>query len=236
MNKADILVFAAHPDDAEIGVGGILAKHAKAGKVIVICDLSYAELSSNGTVELRQQEAKKASEILGINERINLELPDRGLFVDGPTVEKIARVIRKYRPEVVLAPYWEDRHPDHVMCSRLVEEAVFSAKLRNLYTDVESWQVQQLYFYFINDTAIADLMIDITEVYDTKREALRAYQSQFMAASDRDSVETPLTQGYLEQVEARDRMLAQKWSLPYAEGLVCKLPLLADSLDLFGKR
>lgn len=226
----DILIFAAHPDDAEIGIGGIIAKHSKMGQRIVICDLTYAELSSNGTVELRQQEAEKASQILGVSKRINLGLPDRGLFMEATNIERLARVIREHRPRIVMAPYWEDRHPDHIMCSRLTTEAVFSAKLRKLYSDSEAWNIDQLYYYFINDIQQADVMFDVSEVYNIKRQALQAYQSQFVVKQDSSSVQTPLTQGYLEQVEARDRLLAQKWSLMYAEGLISKLPILMNSL------
>ncbi len=121
----DILIFGAHPDDAEIGMGGTIAKHTDAGYKVGLCELTYAELSSNGTVELRQREASEAGRVLDIAVRSNLGLPDRGLFLCKEHIDAVTLEIRKHRPRIVFAPYWEDRHPDHVACSRIVQEAVF---------------------------------------------------------------------------------------------------------------
>lgn len=228
----DMLIFGAHPDDAEIGMGGTIARHAAAGYRIGICDLTRAEMSSNGTVERRSAEAEAASRALKLAVRTNLDLPDRGLFLQPDYIERIAAEIRRWRPRIVFAPYWEDRHPDHVACSRLVQEAVFNAKLRRYMPDLPAHTVQETYFYFINDVYEPDLMVDVSEVYHQKQEALKAYASQFEMPTSGDVVATPLNQGYLERVEARDRLLGQRRSLGYAEGFVSKLPLLADLLTL----
>lgn len=229
--KLDLLVFGAHPDDAEIGMGGTIAKHVLAGCRVGICDLTYAEMSSNGTVETRKREAEAASRALGLAERSNLGLPDRGLDGSRAQLEAIVREIRRLQPRFVFAPYWEDRHPDHVMCSRMVQDAVFSAKLRNYMPETPAAAVESMFFYFINDTANADLMVDVTDCYERKREALRAYRTQFEAGGA-DAVKTPLNQGYLDNVEARDRLLGQKRLVPYAEGFVTRLPYL---VHLFGE-
>lgn len=225
----DILIFGAHPDDAEIGMGGTIYKHASAGYRVGICDLTLAEMSSNGTVELRQQEAAKASELLGLAVRSNLRLPDRGLWMGPEPVRAITLEIRKHKPRIVFAPYWDDRHPDHIACSKLVQEAVFNAKLRRYEPDAPAHTVEQCYFYFINDIAESDLLVDISDCHEQKMKALSAYQSQFeVAGAGNDYVNTPLNQGYLERVEAKDRMLGQKRMVPYAEGFVSKLPYLVD--------
>jgi bacillithiol biosynthesis deacetylase BshB1 len=151
------------------------------------------------------------------------------LFLEREAIERITLEIRKYRPRLVFAPYWQDRHPDHVMCSRLVEEAVFNAKLRNFRPDVEPVTVQQLYFYFINDVYEPQVATDVSEVYEAKRQALRAYASQF-TQTGRDIVATPLNQGYLERVEARDYLLGQRFFIRYAEGFASKLP---QRIELF---
>ncbi|WP_282935605.1 bacillithiol biosynthesis deacetylase BshB1 [Paenibacillus sp. RC67] len=225
----DILIFGAHPDDAEIGMGGTIYKHAAAGYRVGICDLTYAEMSSNGTVELRQQEASMASQVLKLSMRSNLGLPDRGLWIGPEHIVAITREIRKHKPRIVFAPYWEDRHPDHIACSKLVQEAVFNAKLRRYETETPAHTVEQCYFYFINDVAESDLLVDITDCHEQKMEALRAYRTQFEAVgSNNDFVQTPLNQGYLERVEAKDRMLGQKKMIPYAEGFVTKLPYMVN--------
>jgi len=225
-DSLDILIFGAHADDAEIGMGATIAKHTAAGLKVGICDLTYAEMSSNGTVELRQAEAEEAARLLGLSVRTNLGLPDRGLFLSPAYIERITTEIRKYKPRIVFAPYWQDRHPDHIACSHLIQEAVFNAKLRRYLPETEAVQVQQLYFYFINDVYEADVMVDVTGWYDAKIAALSAYRSQFVTAQD--TVSTPLNQGYVERVEARDRLMGQKRMITYAEGFVSKLPLLVD--------
>lgn len=225
----DILIFGAHPDDAEIGMGGTIVKHVKAGLSVGICELTYAELSSNGTVERRQAEASQASSALGITVRTNLGLPDRGLFICKEQIDAVAMEIRKHRPRLVFAPYWEDRHPDHIMCSKLVQEAVFTAKLRNYRPDIPPVTVEGCYFYFINDLYEADLMVDISGEQTDKMKALGCYRSQFEAAgTGEDRVATPLTQGYLERVVARDRLLGMKRQVDFAEGFISKLPYLVD--------
>ncbi|EPR28187.1 GlcNAc-PI de-N-acetylase family protein [Geobacillus sp. WSUCF1] len=103
----DLLAFGAHPDDVEIGMGGTIAKYVRRGYRIVICDLTQAELSSNGTVDERQREAAEAARRLGVSERFNLGLPDRGLYVEEEAIRQIAAVIRRYRPRLVFAPYWK---------------------------------------------------------------------------------------------------------------------------------
>jgi bacillithiol biosynthesis deacetylase BshB1 len=218
------LVFGAHADDAEIGMGGTIAKHAQAGYRVGVCDLTEAEMSSNGTVELRRQEAATASAVLGISRRSNLQLPDRGLAPVREQVEAIVEEIRLTKPRIVFAPYWKDRHPDHVQCSRLIEEAVFNAKLRKFMPDLPPVQVERLIYYYINDMDEVSLVVDVSECYDLKRQALAAYRSQFDRSAVEDSVATPLTNGYLKRVESRDYLLGQGKGWHYAEGFAVKQP------------
>ncbi|MEK3881421.1 bacillithiol biosynthesis deacetylase BshB1 [Paenibacillus sp. PL2-23] len=224
MEKLDILVFGAHADDAEIGMGGTIAKHTSAGYRVGICDLTEAEMSSNGTVELRRQEAAQASAVLGLYARTNLGLPDRGLQPSREQIEAVVAEIRRWQPRYVFAPYWVDRHPDHIACSKLIEEAVFNAKLRQYMPDTPPAQVEQLFYYYINDMEQVSLLVDVTSAYEAKRAALRAYRSQFDRSATGDSVETPLTNGYLERVEARDYLLGQSRGWSYAEGFAIKKP------------
>ncbi|MFD0711186.1 bacillithiol biosynthesis deacetylase BshB1 [Paenibacillus sp. GCM10027626] len=225
----DILAFGAHPDDVEIGMGGTISKHTAAGVKVAICDLTRAEMSSNGTVEIRWQEAAVAAELLGVAERSVLNLPDRGLTGAAEQIEAIVREIRRLRPRIVFAPYWEDRHPDHGACSRLVEEAVFNAKLRNYLPELPAVQVEQLLFYYINDSADVSLLVDVSGQYNQKRASLRAYKSQFMGAgAGEDRVATPLTDRYIERVEARDMLLGQTKHWQYAEGFAIKRPHVVE--------
>lgn len=226
-----ILAFGAHPDDVEIGMGGTIAKYAQQGYDIGICDLTLAELSSNGTVHTRQQEAKRAADILGVRTRIQLKLPDRGLIVQKEHIDPIVTVIRTYRPKIVFAPYWEDRHPDHGQCARLVEEAVFSAAIRR-YGELPPHRVHAVYFYMINGFHRPHFVVDISDTIDKKLASLRAYESQFERTSN--SVDTPLTNGYIETVESRERLFGKEVGVSFAEGFISKKPVILAH-DLLGE-
>ncbi|PQP82004.1 bacillithiol biosynthesis deacetylase BshB1 [Paenibacillus sp. PCH8] len=222
----DILIFGAHADDAEIGMGGTIAKHTAAGLKVGVCDLTRAEMSSNGTVERRTEEAEQASSILGLSCRTNLALPDRGLYITPEHVQAVTAEIRRHAPRMVFAPYWEDRHPDHVHCSKLVQEAVFNAKLRNYMPDMPAVQVKELYFYFINDIGPTDLIVDISEHYEQKENSLLSYRSQFERGDG--VVSTPLNQGYIERVKARDSLLGQRSLIAFAEGFATITPYVVN--------
>lgn len=226
--KLDILVFGAHADDAEIGMAGTIAKHTAAGLKVGLCDLTAAEMSSNGTVELRKEEAQQAADLLGVSVRTNLGLSDRGLFITEEHVAAVTAEIRRFAPAIVFAPYWEDRHPDHIACSKLVEEAVFNAKLRKYMPDKPAISAPQLFFYFINDLGRTDLIVDITKQYGVKEQALSCYRSQFTKPQGADAVSTPLTEGYIERVRSRDMLLGQQRLIPYAEGFATKVPYAVD--------
>ncbi|MCL6602353.1 MAG: bacillithiol biosynthesis deacetylase BshB1 [Paenibacillus sp.] len=228
--KLDILIFGAHADDAEIGMAGTIAKHTAAGFSVGLCDLTAAEMSSNGTVEQRKLEAQQAADLLGVKVRTNLGLPDRGLFMTQENLDAVTAEIRKFSPELVFAPYWEDRHPDHIACSKLVEEAVFNAKLRKYMPELPVVTAPQLYFYFINDLGRTDLIVDVTDHYTAKENALSCYRSQFQKTPGEEYVSTPLNNGYIERIRSRDTLLGQRRLIPYAEGFATKVP---HAVDLF---
>ncbi|HSU80334.1 MAG TPA: bacillithiol biosynthesis deacetylase BshB1 [Candidatus Angelobacter sp.] len=230
MTELDLLAFGAHPDDVEIGMGGTLALHVKQGFKVGIVDLTQAELSSNGTVTIRQEEAEQAAKVLGLSVRQNLGFPDRGLLDPAAIVPVLVDMIRTYKPTLVFAPYEIDRHPDHGHCGRLVEEAVFSAGIHKYQGREErpAHRVSSFYSYFINGFHSPDFVVDITSVQDKKRESLMAYKSQFIKVEG--GVETPLTSGYVESVESRDRLFGKEVGLAFAEGFKTKKPFVQRSL------
>lgn len=231
----EILAFGAHADDVEIGMGGTIAKFVSEEKNVGICDLTDADLSSNGTVDRRKLEASDAARILGAVERVSLGFPDRGLYMKDEYIRKIAGVIRKYRPRIVFAPYFEDRHPDHGNCSRLVEEAVFSSGIKKYQTDKGELphRVNHIYFYMINGFHKPDFVIDISSFMKIKLEALNAYKSQFEKTIH--SYNTPLVNGYLETVEAREKLFGKQVGVDYAEGFKTKVPILLNRDLLLGE-
>ena len=230
--EIDILAIGAHADDVEIGMGATIAKYAAMGKKIVLCDLTRSELSSNGTVETRKAEALAAGKVLGIHARFTLHIKDRGLWNVDENIQAIVELIRIVKPKIVFAPFWEDRHPDHGNCSKLVEEALFSAGIRNYKAnDTEPHRADRLYFYMINGFHKPDFVIDVSEYMEIKKQSLNCYASQFIKSAG--SVDTPLVNGYIESVEARERLFGNEVGRPFAEGFKTKKPVLIHN-DLLG--
>lgn len=234
INHLDILAFGAHADDVEIGMGGTIAKYASQGKRIGICDLTRAELSSNGTVDIRAEEAQNAAGIIGVQVRENLHLPDRGLYITEDSIKLVAAVIRKYRPKIIFTPYSVDRHPDHGNCTKIVEEAFFSAGIRKFETNevFPPYRPSQIFYYMINGFHKPDFVVDITEFMDQKISSLNAYRSQFQKTNN--SFDTPLVNGYIESVEAREKLFGKEVGVKYAEGFKVKAPIILNK-DLLGE-
>jgi bacillithiol biosynthesis deacetylase BshB1 len=230
LTAVDLLAIGPHPDDIEIGIGGLVAKHASLGHLVGLCDLTAGEMGSNGTVEERLAEAEAARAVLGAHWRVNLRLPDRALGRDAGQTRAIASLVRTARPKVVAIPYWSDRHPDHVAASHLLTEAVFSAGLRRYAADGDAWKPLSVCYYFINDSAAPSFVVDVSDQYDVKRRALACHATQFAPAAA-DAVPTRLTSSRFQQlIESRDAHLGALAGVAFAEGIVVKSPVVRPHL------
>jgi bacillithiol biosynthesis deacetylase BshB1 len=224
MSPVDLLAIGPHPDDIEIGIGGIVAKHAALGHRVGLCDLTAGEMGSNGTVEERLAEAEAARTVLGAAWRVNLRLPDRAIGSSPDHQRLVASLVRSARPRVVAIPYWADRHPDHVAASHLLTEGVFSAGLRRYLADGEAWKPESVCYYFINDMAVPSFVVDVSEHYEMKRRALACHVTQFQP-SQPDAVATRLTSARFRQlVESRDAQFGAVAGVAFAEGIIVKQP------------
>ncbi|MEE3284825.1 MAG: bacillithiol biosynthesis deacetylase BshB1 [Planctomycetota bacterium] len=177
----DLLVVAAHPDDAEISVGGVILSSVAAGRRVGVLELTNGEPTPRGTVERRAAETAAATEVLGVTWRGNLGLPNRSLQADLPARQQLAEVFRLTRPAVILAPYWEDAHPDHVAASQLVDDARFWSKLSKTEMVGERFWPPRLYYYFSIHLRIhprPSFVFDISDCIDAKMQAIGCYQSQ----------------------------------------------------------
>lgn len=200
----DILAFGIHPDDLEIGIGGILATEAYRGARVVMADLTRGEMGTNGTPEIRRAEALAAARVIGAADRVCLDLPDRGIEITKDTVLKIVRIIRQFRPARIFYPYDKDRHPDHATGSLLIREACHSAGLiRYEVEGLSAFKAEEVFMYYINDVADVTITYDISSMYEAKMEALMCHKSQFEKKEKENS--TYLNEGFLEVVRARDR-------------------------------
>jgi len=218
----DLLVFGPHPDDLEIGLGGTIARHVALGSTVGLCDLTAGEMGSNGTVEQRLAEAEAARAVLGAAWRENLRLPDRQIGASPDHLVAVASFVRRHRPRVVAAPYWADRHPDHCAASALVTEAVFNAGLRKYKAEGDAWKAEWICYYFINDSDKPSFVVDVTEQYETKRQALDCHVTQFQRpgpAAVATRLNTPL---FRQLIESRDAQFGALAGVPWAEGVVVR--------------
>jgi bacillithiol biosynthesis deacetylase BshB1 len=232
VDPVDLLVFGPHPDDLEIGMGGTIAKHADLGTRVGLCDLTLGEMGSNGTVEERLAEADAARDVLGAVWRVNLRWPDRG--ISGPDhVRSAVELIRRARPRTIAVPHGVDRHPDHVAASQVLTEAAFSSGLRRFEPSLgHAWKAPRVCGYFINDSAPASFVIDVSDVYDRKRRALACYASQFRQP-ERDAVPTRLTSPRFQQlIESRDAQFGALSGVAFAEGFIVRDPIVLPTLFL----
>ena len=225
----DLLVFGPHPDDIEIGAGGIVARHAARGFSVGLCDLTAGEMGSNGTVEDRLKESEAARRILGAAWRENLGWADRRIGKDPAHLESAVALIRRHRPRVVVAPYWTDRHPDHSAASAVLTEAVFNSGLRRYQAEGEAWKVEWICYYFINDGVPPSFVVDVTDYYDRKRQALDCHSSQFRPGPGAvgTRLNTPL---FRQLIESRDAQFGALAGVTWAEGFVVREPLLRPTL------
>ena len=193
--KLDLLVMTVHPDDAELGAGGVIAKYVAEGKKVGIVDLTQGELGTRGTAETRAAEAADAARILGVAVRENLKLRDGFFKNDEPNQVEVIKAIRKYQPEIVITNAWDDRHPDHGRASKLVNDAIFLAGLRRIETSVDG-ELQdvhrpRLQLQLIQDKYIQpDILIDITDYWDIKERSILAYTTQFNASEQDNEPQT----------------------------------------------
>ena len=226
----DLLVFGPHPDDIEIGLGGTIARHTAEGHVVGLCDLTEGEMSTNGTVAERREEAAAAARVLGAAWRENLRWPDGDIAATPGAVRSAADLIRRHRPRTVAIPYWDDRHPDHVAASQVLRLAAFKSRLPRFVTEADPWSPDWICYYFINDSVTPSFVVDVTAHYGRKREALDCHRSQFQPAGG-GALPTRLTAPTFRRlIESRDAQFGALAGVEYAEGIVVREPILRSGL------
>jgi bacillithiol biosynthesis deacetylase BshB1 len=234
--KLDILAIGAHPDDVEMSCGATLAKEIAAGKKVGILDLTRGELGTRGSVVIRKEEADRAAKILGVMVRENLGLKD-GFFQNNEESQfAMIKVLRKYRPDVVLCNAVDDRHIDHGKGSKLASDACFLSGLRRIETKLdgnvqEAWRPRQVYHYIQWKDLEPDFVVDVSGFMDKKLEAVFAYRSQFYDENSKEP-ETPISsKNATESLRYRNRNLGRLIGTEYGEGYNVERYVAVRSLD-----
>ncbi len=233
--KLDILVFAVHPDDAELGCSGTILKHIAEGKKVGIVDFTRGELGTRGTAETRDQEASDSAEILGLHARENLRFKD-GFFKNDEIHQlEVIKMVRKYKPEIILTNALHDRHPDHGRAGDLANDAIFLSGLLKIETSLagvtqEAWR-PRLVLQYIQDRYIKpDIIVDISDFIDQKIASIRAFKTQFDSPDSSEPQTYISSPEFLEAVIGRSREFGKNIGANYGEGFTSRKLLGVDSL------
>ncbi len=222
--KLDILVIGAHPDDAEIGCGGTIAHYKKKNKKIGVLDLSNGEPTPFGTVERRMEEAKAASDILGLDIRITLDMTNRYIENTIENRKKVSEVIRKYKPNILITHPSNDWHSDHIACHQIVNAAKFQAKLTK--TESEYPEHYPKYVFYFDHSHLkdknrkVDFLIDISDSLEEKINSLKVYKSQF--------VDNKKNSRIFDYIRERAGYFGYQIGVKYAEGFINSEHLMVD--------
>ncbi len=235
--KLDILVFGAHPDDAELGAGATIAKEIFKGSKVGVIDLTRGELGTRGTATIRAKEAAEAAAILGLTLRENLDFSDGFLVNDKNHQLVIIETLRKYRPDLVICNAVDDRHIDHAKAADLVSDSCFLSGLIKIETFLtgqekpqEAWRPRNVYHYIQWKNLKPDLIVDVSGHIETKMKAIAAYASQFYDP-DSTAPETPISsKNFTESVVYRARDLGRLAGVEHGEGFTVERCIAVDRL------
>jgi len=223
----DVLIFSAHPDDAELSMGGTIARFTSSGIKTGIIDLTEAELSTRGTIESRRVETENASRILNINFRENLGLPDGEIKPSKEFINLVASKIRQFKPKIVFAPYFNDRHPDHIGAAQIVKEAFFLAGLAR-YESLENNKLQEhyrpkkLFYFFQTYETEPSFIVDISDFYEIKMKAVKAYSTQFYNPGCNEPATFISDEKFMLYLDARAKYHGFKIGKNYGEPFFCE--------------
>lgn len=222
----DVLAIGAHPDDVEVGVGGIVAKLTRRNRAVAILDLTEGELASRGSVEERRDEARSAAQILGVCARHNACLPDGGIANVPEQRLAVIRLLRDIRPRILIAPMHTDRHPDHDAAHYLVRDANYLAGLARIDTGQAPYRVPRVYCYRVYvDTTAPAVIVDVTATFETKLAALRAYRSQLFNPEYEGAETYVSSEAFWNAIGARAAYWGSRTGCERGEPLYCDGPL-----------
>lgn len=234
--KLDILAFGAHPDDVELGCGGTIAKEIANGKKIGIIDLTRGELGTRGDSQTRDKESSDASKILGLEIRENLGFRD-GFFINDEIHQlEIIKMIRKYKPEIVLCNAQDDRHIDHPKGAELVSDSCFLSGLTKIITELNGynqteWRPKNVYHYIQWKNSSPDFLIDISGFIEKKLQAIQAYSSQFFDPNSNEPETLISNKNFISNVINRSADLGRLINVEHAEGFTSKKSIGINRLN-----
>lgn len=228
----DILAVGAHPDDVDLTIGGTIAKLTARGRSVVILDLTRGEMGTRGTVEARAREAERAAEVLGIKERITLDLGDGILESNLESRRQVIEVIRDLQPALVLGPYWEDLHPDHAAAGCILRSVMYPSGFSKFPAEGEPYRPNEYLFYMAHTPFTPSLVVDVTDFHEKKMEAIRCFASQIHSDEEDEQPTVISRPDFLAMLEGRARHFGRLIGCPFGEPFLSRRPVpMADLLD-----
>ena len=235
-NILDILAFGAHPDDVELGCGGTIIKELNAGRSVGIIDLTRGELGTRGTAEIRDKESASAAKVMGVQIRENLGFKD-GFFKNDESHQiEIIKIIRKYKPKIVLCNAKDDRHIDHPKGADLVSEGCFLSGLEKVKTELnskpqQSWRPSNVYHYIQWKNISPDFLVDISGFEQIKMDAIKCYSSQFYDPNSIESETLISKKNFLDNIFNRTLDLGRLIGVDHAEGFTSNKIVGTESIN-----
>ena len=228
--KLDVLAFSAHPDDIELAAAGTLIKLTKQGYAIGIADMTRGELGTRGTMEIRQKEAEEAARLMGARVRDCLDIPDGGVTVNRENHLKVIRLLRKYKPRIVINHYWQARHADHMATSRIVTEACYLSGLAKIDTGQARHRPRRILYHQILFDVVPSFVMDISAEIEQKWKVVKAHKSQFHDPESKEP-ETILSEPrFLDMIETRMRYWGDLIGVTHAEPFLTNEPFAIPDL------
>jgi len=223
----DVLVFAAHPDDAELAMGGTIARFANDGFGVGIVDLTRGEMGTRGNADTREKEALEAAKLLKTSIRENLLLPDGDIEISNGNIKKIVMLMRKYKPKIVFAPYFRDRHPDHISTSKLIKRAMFVSGLEKIQTSESeitqgAYRPVKLFYYMQTYTFEPSFIVDISNFFETKMKSVWAYSTQFHNPESNEPETFISSPEFIDYVDARAKYYGFQIGKKFGEPFYCE--------------
>lgn len=228
--KLDVLAFSAHPDDIELAAAGTLIKLTKQGYAVGVADMTRGELGTRGTREIRQEEAREAGRLMGLKARECLDIPDGSVTVTRENHMKVIRLLRRYRPNIVINHYWKARHPDHMATSAIVTEACYLSGLAKIDTQQERFRPLRILYHQIHYDVVPSFVVDVSKEIEQKWKVVRAHKSQFHDPNSKEPETTLSHPSFLENIETRMRYFGGLINSTHAEAFLTTEPFAIPDL------
>ncbi|MCI0446937.1 bacillithiol biosynthesis deacetylase BshB1 [bacterium] len=233
--KLDVLAFSAHPDDIELAAAGTIIKLNKQGYAVGVADMTRGEFGTRGTMEIRQKEAEEAGKLMNLKVRECLDIPDGGVTVTRENHLKVIRLLRKYRPRIVINHYWKARHADHMATSNIVTEACYLSGLAKIGTGQERWRPKRILYHQLLYDVIPSFVVDISQEAEQKWKVVRAHKSQFFDPESKEPETILSAPAFLEMINTKMRYWGELIGATHAEAFLTTEPFaIPDIVQALG--